>query len=258
MAKYTQNAVWADTLRLTRTHWGALIAIAGVFVFLPTLLVNHFYPLGDPPQGPDVRAVLRFYMEYFQQHSLVLVLQSFVTMTGGAAMLRLVFAQGGTVGGAIAFAIALLPTYSILMFLVGLGVGAGAALFLVPGLYLWGRLLTAAPAMVAEQRRNPIDALKRGFALSEGHGWLNLGLYLLVAIPGMVLAFALSKLGGILFILVAGQQTGTLLAEILLCAVQAVVVALLTMLTAALYRALAPQKPEVQDRPQPRRSDGSR
>jgi hypothetical protein len=191
-----------------------------------------------------MQAIVQLYMDYFRDHSLPLVLQSFVTMTGSAAMLRLVFARGGTVGGALGFAIALLPVYSVLMVLVGLAVGAGLALFIVPGAYLWGRLLTAGPAMIAEQRRNPIDALKRGFALSQGHGWLNVGLYLLVAIPGMVLAFALSKLGGILFILAAGQQTGTLLAEILLCAVQAVVIAVLTMLGAAIYRALAPQRPD--------------
>ena len=47
------------------------------------------------------------------------------------------------------------------------------------------------------------------------------------------------------FILAAGQQLGTLLAMILLCAMQAVVTALLTMLSAAIYRALAPQKPQV-------------
>jgi hypothetical protein len=164
-------------------------------------------------------------------------------MTGSAAMLRLVFASGGTVGGALVYAILLLPVYSILIVLVNLAVGAGMALLIVPGLYLWGRLLPAGPAMVAEDRRNPIDALRRGFALTKGHGWLSIGLYVLVAIPGAILMLVLSQLGGIAFILAAGQELGTLLATILLCALQALLTTLLTMLTAALYRALAPQKP---------------
>ncbi len=243
MAKFNQNEVWADAVRLTRTHWPALIAIAGVFVFLPTLLVNHFFPMGDPPTGPDLQPVIQFILDYYRENALPVVLQSFVVMTGSAAMLRLVFASGGTVGGALLFAIALLPVYSILVVLTNLAIGFGLALLIVPGLYLWGRLLPAGPAMVAEERRNPLDALKRGFELSKGHGWLVVSLYLLVMIPGGILMLVVSQLSGIAFILAAGQPLGTLLGMIVLCALQALLAALLTMLSAAIYRALAPPKP---------------
>lgn len=244
MAKFTQNAVWADTVKLTRTHWVALIAIAGVFNFLPTLLVNHFYPMPEPPADADFQTRFQLMADYYRAHSLVVVLQSFVVMIGSAAMLRLVFARSGTVGAALLFAIILLPVYSILVVLENLAVGLGFALLVVPGLYIWGRLLPAAPAMVAEERRNPIDALKRGFQLSEGHGWLIVGLYLLVMIPGTVLVLVISQVSGILFILVAGQELGMLLGMIVLCAVSALVATILTMLTAAIYRALAPPRPE--------------
>jgi uncharacterized BrkB/YihY/UPF0761 family membrane protein len=116
-------------------------------------------------------------------------------------------------------------------------------LLIVPGLYLWGRLLPASAAMVAEERRNPIDALKRGWALSEGHGWLIIGLYLLVAIVAAILMLALSLVTGIAFRAAAGQELGSLLEMIVLCGMQAVAAALLTMLTAAIYRALAPRRP---------------
>lgn len=245
MAKFTQNAVWADTLKLTRTHWAALIAIAGVFNFLPTLLVNHFYPMGDPPVDADVQTHIQFVLDYYQHNALPVVLQSFVVMIGSAAMLRLVFARGGTVGAALLFGIALLPVYSILIVLENLAVGAGFMLLVVPGLYLWGRLLPAGPAMVAEERRNPIDALKRGWALSEGHAWIIIGLYVLVAIAAAILMLAISLVAGIAFKAAAGQELGTLLGMIVLCAMQALAATLFTMLTAAIYRALAPPKPEV-------------
>jgi hypothetical protein len=245
VAKFTQNAVWADTLQLTRAHWAALIAIAGVFNFLPTLLLNHFFPMGDPPTDAGLQGYARFVLEYYREHSLVVVLESFVIMTGSAAMLRLVFARGGTVGGALVFAILLLPAYSILIVLQNLAVGAGIVLLIVPGLYLWGRLLPAGPAMVAEERRNPLDALKRGWALSEGHAWLIIGLYLLVAIAAAILMLAIGLVTGIAFKAAAGQELGSLLGMIVLCAMQAVAAALFTMLTAAIYRALAPRKPEL-------------
>jgi hypothetical protein len=243
VAKFTQNEVWADTLRLTRAHWAALFAIAGAFNFLPTLLINHFFPMPEPAPGADLQTMLRAIIDYYRDNALALVLQSFVVMVGSAAMFRLVFARSGTVGGALVFALLLLPVYSILVVLTNLAVGAGFALFIVPGIYLWGRLLPAAPAMVAEERRNPVDALKRGFALSAGHGWLIVAVYLLIAIPGSIVAILLGQLSGILFILAAGQETGTFLATIVLCAGSAAVTALLTMLTAAIYRALAPQRP---------------
>jgi hypothetical protein len=244
VAKFTQNAVWADTVKLMRTHWAALIAIAGVFNFLPTLLVNHFFPMGDPPVDADIQTHIQFVLDYYQQNALPVVLQSFVVMIGSAAMLRLVFARGGTVGGALRFAIALLPAYSILIVLVNLAVGAGFILLIVPGLYLCGRLLPASPAMVAEERRNPIDALKRGWALSEGHGWLTFGLYLLVAIAVGIVMLAIGLVTGIAFKAAAGQELGSLLGMIVLCAMQALAATLVTMLSAAIYRALAPQRPD--------------
>lgn len=245
VAKFTQNEAWADALRLTRAHGPALIAIAGVFVFLPTLLVNHFFPMPDPPATAEMQVFFQFMLDYYRDNALPLVLQSFLVMTGSAAMLRVVFARGGTVGGAILFAILLLPVYSILIVLTNLAVGAGFVLLVVPGLYLWGRLLPASPAMVAEERRNPVDALRRGWALSEGHGWLVVSLYLLVAIPAGILMLAISLVTGIAFKAAAGQVLGSLLEMIVLCAMQAVAATLLTMVTAAIYRALAPRKPEV-------------
>ena len=244
MAKFTQNAVWADTLRLTRAHWVALIAIAGVFNFLPTLLVNRLFEMPTPSVDADLQERFQLIMDYYRDHSLVIVLQSFVVMIGSAAMLRLVFARSGTVGGALLFAIALLPVYSILIVLTNLAVGAGFMLLIVPGLYLWGRLLPAGPAMVAEEWRNPIEALKRGWALSEGAGWLNVSFYLLVAIPAGILMLAVSLVTGIVFKAAAGEHLGALLETITLCALQAVVATLLTMLTAAIYRALAPPRPD--------------
>ena len=243
VAKFTQNDVWADTLKLTRTHWAALVAIAGVFNFLPVLLVNHFVPWPDPGPDTDPQRVL-IILGTFLRHNLIwFVLQSFVIMTGSAAMLRLVFRQGVTVGGALWFGVLILPAYSLMLFFANLAVGIGLVLLLVPGLWLMGRLFPAGAAMVAEDRRNPIETIRRAFALTEGHGWLILALYFLVFIPGWVLILAVEQLSGIFFILVAGQDLGKFLAGILVAILTATLTTLLTILSAAVYRALAPQKP---------------
>ena len=237
--KFSYNAVWEDTGRLLKAHGALLAAIAGVFVFLPNLLFGYFFPPPEPPEGMALREFFRIFLEYFKDHSLWIVLQSFVIMIGSAAMLRLVFPPRVTVAGAIMFAVLLLPAYSILVVMTNFIVLIGILLLIVPGLYLWGRVLPAAPAMVAEDRRNPIDALKRGFALSSGRGWAILGLVLLVLIPGAILVWVIERLAGIVLILAAGQELGKMLTAVVYCAASAVLTIVLVMLSAAIYRALA-------------------
>ncbi|HYI49817.1 MAG TPA: hypothetical protein VEX35_15270 [Allosphingosinicella sp.] len=236
---FSYNAVWDDTGRLLRAHGALLAAIAGVFVFLPTLLVGHFFPPPEAPEGMELREYVRIFFDHLKDNSLWLVLESFVIMAGSAAMLRLALGPRVTVAGAIRFGLVLLPAYSILSVMTNFMVLAGMLLLIVPGLYLWGRVLPAAPAMVAEERRNPIDALKRGFALSAGRGWAILGLLLLVMIPGAILAWVIEKLAGIGLILAAGQELGKMLTAIVYCALNAVLTIVLVMLSAAIYRALA-------------------
>lgn len=243
MAKFTQNDAWADTLRLMRAHWGALVAIAGVFNFLPVLLANHFVPWPEPAPGMEPARALAMYGSFLRQNLIWFVLESFVIMIGSAAVLRLVFRQHVTVGGALWFGILLLPAYSTMLLFINFAVCIGLVLLIVPGLYLIGRLFPAGAAMVAEDRRNPIETIRRAFALTSGHGWQILGLYILVALPGGILIYAVGAVTGSFFILLAGQELGKLLAGILLAALNALLTTLLTMLSAAVYRALAPQKP---------------
>lgn len=235
---FSYNAVWEETGRLLRAHGALLAAIAGVFVFLPTLLVGYFFALPEPATT-DLNLYIQIVGRYLKDHLIWYALQSFIVMIGTAAMLRLVFAPRVTVAGAILFGILLLPAYSILTVMTNLMVFVGLLLLIVPGLYLWGRVLPAGPVMVAEDRRGPLDALKRGLALSRGQGWAILGLLLLVLIPGEVLIWVIQRLAGILFILAAGQETGKLLTAVVACALNAIFAVVLTMLAAAIYRALA-------------------
>jgi hypothetical protein len=235
---FSYNAVWEDTGRLLKAHGALLAAIAGVFVFLPTLLVGYFFPTPEPATT-DLNLYIRIVGKFLWDHRLWYILQGFVVMIGTAAMLRLVLAPRVTVAGAILFGTLLLAAYSILSLITNLIVFVGFILLIVPGLYLWGRMVPAGPAMVAENRRNPLDALKRGLALSRGQGWAIVGLLLIVLIPGEILIWVIQQLVGILLILAAGQEIGKLLTAVVACALNAIFAVVLTMLSAAIYRALA-------------------
>ena len=62
------------------------------------------------------------------------------------------------------------PRLLLLSGLVALVVGAGLFLLVLPGLYLLGRLLPAAPALAAERPLPAIAAFARGMRLSRGAG----------------------------------------------------------------------------------------
>jgi hypothetical protein len=234
--KFSYSAVWEDTLGLLRAHTSLIAALAGVFLFLPSLLVAYFLP---QPQPEDFSRYGELLVEYISANWHWLLLETLANMVGALAIMLLILARGGTtVGGAIAAALAILPFYFLAGILSGLIIGIGCVLLIVPGLYLLGRLLPLGPVMVAEQRRNPIDAIRRTFEVTRGNGWAVFGLLLLVAIPALIASAVANMLLGLVFRLVAGGEVGRLLSLIVTSATGAAVAALLTVLYAAIYRRL--------------------
>jgi hypothetical protein len=236
--KFSYSGVWDDTLRMARAHGSLIAALAGAFMFLPALLVGYALP---QPQAPDPEQMINLMGEYFRANWVWLVLQNLLNMIGAIAILRLAFPNGGsTVAGIIAAAVSLLPFYFLATILSTFIIGIGFLFLLVPGLYLIGRLAPLGPVVVAENRRNPIDALQRTFALTKGRGWAVLGLVLVVAIAALILMAVVNNLLGLVFILIAGQETGLFLTLIVGAATGAAFVTLLILLYAAIYRNLLP------------------
>jgi membrane-anchored glycerophosphoryl diester phosphodiesterase (GDPDase) len=123
--------------------------------------------------------------------------------------------------------------------IISITIGFGFALFIIPGIYLLGRLIVAAPAMVAENRRNPIQAIGESWRLTKGRGWAIAGLVLVVGIAGGLLTFVVLAVLGSVFILVGGREgIGGLLVLILNAALNAALYTVIIVLIAAVYRAL--------------------
>jgi hypothetical protein len=85
-----------------------------------------------------------------------------------------------------------------LSILLGIGVGIGFVLIIVPGLYLMTIWAVAAPSLVIE-RRGVFAAFGRSRELVRGHGWQVFGVILVVIglsiVVGIVLAVVASGLG---------------------------------------------------------------
>ncbi|HEX8262862.1 MAG TPA: hypothetical protein VF547_08310 [Allosphingosinicella sp.] len=239
--KFSYSAVWADVMALLRTHASLIATVAGVFIFLPGLLVAYFLP---QPQTQELARIGEVWVEYARLNWPWMLLNSLFNIVGSIAILRLIFERGVTVGAAIAGALALFVPYFLTSLLSSVLIGLGFILLILPGAYLLGRLSPVTAIVVAERRRNPIDALKRCFELTKGHGWAVLGLLLLVAIPASIAIRVATMLLGILFVLVAGQDLGDLLVLIVRTAGAAALAALMLVLNAAIYRQLSQSRPE--------------
>jgi hypothetical protein len=235
---FSYNAVWEDTLKLLRQHAPLLAAIAGVFLFLPALLIAVFMP-PPVPQGGDPGRVFPMLLAYYGTAGPWLLLEGLFTMIGVLAMLRLVFARGTTVGDALVQGLMLTPFYFLASIICGLMIGLGFILLIVPGVYLIGRLIPIPAVLVAENRRNPFDAIRRTFALTKGRGWVIVGLVFVVAIVAGIAVSVADTLFALIFILAAGQVLGKMLTAVVASALSAALATLLLMLYAAIYRALA-------------------
>ena len=236
--KFSYSAVWDDTVRLVREHGALLGAIAGVFIFLPSLLLSYLVAAPEAVSA-DPQEAFQISMDYYRANVHWFLLVGIIAMWGSLAMLRLVFPRQATVAGAISAAIALLPFYLLVSIISGFIIGIGLFLLILPGLYLAARLIVAAPVMVAEDRRNPLDVISRSFAVTKGRGWAILGLLVLIVIAAVVVMVVVNGMLGILFTLVAGQDLGRLFSLIIGAAISAAFTVLLTVLYAAIYRALA-------------------
>lgn len=234
--KLSYSAVWADLTALLRSHASLIATVAGVFIFLPGLLVAYFLP---QPEPADMNRIGQLWVEYLNANWHWLLLNSLIGMIGSIAILLLLFARDISVGGAIAAALALLPAYFIASVLSSLAIGFGFVLLIVPGLYLLGRLGPLNAVVVAEAHRNPIAALRRCWTLTQGRGWAILGLILIVAIAAAIVVGVATTLLGIIFVLVAGQDVGQLLVLIVRTAGNAAMMVLLLVLSAAIYRQLS-------------------
>lgn len=234
--KFSYTAVWDDTVAMIRSHASLITAIAGVFIFLPSLLFGYFVPDPEPSSGNPVGAL----REYLVANAHWLLLSQLISMIGIIAILILLLGRDRpTVGGALGSALMVLPFYILASIGSGMIIFVGLLLFIIPALYLWGRLAIVGPIVVAEGVRNPIEAISRSFSLTKGSGWAITGLVLIISLAGMVIVITTTAVLGSLFVLVGGADLGKLLMMILSSAISSLFSVLMVVLMAAIYQNFA-------------------
>jgi uncharacterized membrane protein len=121
--------------------------------------------------------------------------------------------------------------------LVGLGVGIGFMLLIVPGIILALRWAVAVPACVVENL-GPIDSLRRSAQLTQGHRWKIFGMGVLILVLFIIAIVIIGALVGMGVVVVPQGVGRGLLAAIVGVIVTGIVTAYFNVVAAMIYHDL--------------------
>ena len=177
----------------------ALLAMTGLFLFLPALTMLLLLP--PPPQavGTDagqaaVEGWVKLSVQWLFGNLPWLAIATLIAQFGALAITAFYLDKSRpSVGQAMARAARLLPGYALLMLAVTLVASIGFLMFVVPGLWVLGRAMLAAPVLVAEGG-SPVDAVQRSIGMTRGNGLLMAGLAGIGTFGGQLLASPLLAL----------------------------------------------------------------
>lgn len=179
-----------DARALWRRDRELLLRIAGVFVFLPAFasLLLLPDPVAAAGAGNEERQAALIAWGLANAHWIAIRLV--FDLFGVAALLTFYLDRHRTLGEALQRTLAVFPRYLLTALLAWVMVLGGLFALVVPGFYLIGRLTMTGPALIAE-RRGPLDAVARGFALTRGMGWALFGVVAATTVTGYLITAVL-------------------------------------------------------------------
>lgn len=236
------TAVWNDAVALLRAHKEAVIAIAGLLIFLPSWINSYLVGEPDIDGLTSAPAIIKAFEAHFVANWMVILPATLVTMFGAFALyILLVRTDLPRVGDALTSAISLFALYFLISILAGICTFLGFMAFILPGLYISARLVTL-PSVVASGSFPGIAApIKRAWEMTQGVGWATFFLTLIVVGVGSITVLVAGLVFGLLFKLLGNSEVTKLLETGFDALLSAGLSALMIALAVAIYRHLKAQ-----------------
>jgi hypothetical protein len=258
--KLDTNLAWQSAHAVIKSNRDALLAIAGVFFFLPSLAFALLYPQPPMAQGAMTPEQSMAFIETFYRESAPFILAVTITQIVGAmAILRLYAGRerptvGNSIGkgavDAVIFFAAMVMVWAAGSLIAGIVIGLAAvtgqqviagiaaAIAFVGLFYVGLRVILVMPIIAVEGLRKPFAALRRSWELTRG----NVGRIVLFLIV-LLLAYAvvvgvISAVLGIVLALVLGAEGAKIAVAIVSSAFGAVFTLYLFASFAAIHRQL--------------------
>lgn len=204
--KLEYRAVWREARALFAAHSEAIVAIAGFFIFMSAWVTAYILPPLVFADLNDMPGSVRQISGYFESNWHILVPNMLVTMFGGLILYVLLAGRAiGKVGDALSGAVVLFLPYLAASIIVGWATFAGFLMFLVPGLYLTGRLALLPVVLTRQPELGVLGAIRQAWQTSRGNGWGILIVILFVALAVRVLSVIVMSIVAAITISVAGE-----------------------------------------------------
>ena len=254
------SEAWASATRLVAANRDMLMAIAGVFFLLPSLLLSVV--MGDPTvaAGTDPKQAMTILAETYLSAAPLLVLVSLLQMAGTLTVLIVMTDRARpTVGRAIRRAAGATPPYLGAQVLIGVVVGlsfvvlaslvamtgspvltATVSIVLIGAMAWIGlRVSLVAPILACEGERNPLHAIRRSWQLTRGNAgrlatFILLAMLLFAVVYGLIMMFV-----GVVLVLMTGGEVQRVLAATVSSAISAAALVYFAAMIAAVHRQLA-------------------
>ena len=182
-------ALWRDTFAAARAGMPLYLPVAAAFVLLPGVAIELFGPT-LPKTPAELTPDLVF---------IALVVPSLIAIVAQAAIIRLAIDKASgidrSVGEALLVSLRLWPLLVVTLLLAAVPIGAGLLLFVVPGLYMAGRLALAMP-LVLDGAAAPIAAVRRSWEMTDGNGWRIIAFTIMWAAWFLALSTIAAIIGG--------------------------------------------------------------
>lgn len=243
--KINLAGAFADAWALFRRHSDVMIAVAGMFIFLPTLALLLIVPAAPPwpdstASDPQIQADARVYAEWIVDNAQWFAVAALMTLYG--SLVLYVFALSDACAdlrGAMGAAIGLLPRYALASLLVLLPASIGLFVLVLPGIYILGRTMLIGPALVAERPLSATAAIMRSIALSRGNGLQLAALSGLGLLAGQILPAPFEEIDRALRLAQAANPILVTMADAAAAALATIVALATILLRIVLYRQLA-------------------
>lgn len=262
--KFDMSRAWNDATALLSANSRTVAVIAGVFFFLPYVLLSLMAPqqsessaMATGTDDPDamMQAALAIYAEIWWVMVLLVLLQAVGTL---AIYALLTHRERPTVGEAIAFGFrGLLPFVGVmllqalaLMLALALPMALAAGsnspvvtavvglLVVIAAAYLYTKFSLTVAVLGIERQSNPVAVLRRSWSLTKGNSLRLWTFYVLLVIAFLVVSAVVSIMAGIVFGL-AGAEVALFGNGLVSGIMNALFVTILLAVIGAAYRQLS-------------------
>jgi hypothetical protein len=258
--RFDSNLAWKESVQAVSANREVLLALAGVFFMLPSLVFALLFPQPEPPAGITPEQAVAAMGDFYRTALPYMLIMSLIQAVGTLSVLTLFTDRARpTVGEAIGRGIGGVLSYLGAYFLIGLGVGliggiliggaaaAGAPLFavligfglLAVVIYIAVRLSLIAPVVAVDRVRNPVAALRRSWELTRGNTGGILLFYVLLGIAFIVVLLVIMGLIGLMLALVVGGEGAKIGAAVISSLLTGVMTLYFIAVMASIHRQLS-------------------